>query len=221
MSSNATIEPLSALAAAARDAASNTGRQGLLALPGTVSGAALTAWRAQVAARYGEPAVKRLRAIDGFGPESLADAPTPTQRLPIGLPTALTAALVEHELGGDWLALEAPMAADAQARLPTATRLLLRALGPARVLARAGELHAALYDQGALRTTAAPTVAPGWNAVSAHAAGSALYAAPAWCLLQAFALRATVRVCLPAADVEVDCTARADADARFTVRWRP
>ncbi|MEY3013068.1 MAG: hypothetical protein RIT45_1803 [Pseudomonadota bacterium] len=205
---------LAALQEPARAAAQADGRRALLALPGTVSGVALDAWAAQVRARYGEAVVARLRSDPAFSAAALPDAPRREQRLPIGLPTALTALLVEHALAGDWLALERPMVQDALARVATPTRLILRGLGVRRLLEGLPKLHASLYAPGHLEVEADD------GSAQIRVVGSPLYAHPAWRLLQAFALRATVQLGTPAARAEIDSTAPAADVGAFLLRWR-
>lgn len=205
------MQTLPALAAAARQAASPEGRARLLALPGTIGGKALRAWEPQVRARYGAAIVDTLRAIPAFA--TLPAEPDPETRLPIGVPTALTAALVEAALAGDWLALEQPLREDATAPLGKAQRVLLRALGPQRVLAGAGAAHRGLYDRGTVEVRSEAGEAELWIR------GSALFVEPAWLLLQAFALRATVGLAAPGAQAEVTARAIAEDACHLSVDW--
>ncbi|MCB9740160.1 MAG: hypothetical protein H6747_12920 [Deltaproteobacteria bacterium] len=205
------MQTLPALAAAARQAATPYGRERLLTLPGTIGGEALRAWEPQVRARYGAAIVAALRAIPAFA--TLPADPDPATRLPIGLPTALTTVLVETALDGDWLALERPLREDATAPLGKARRVLLRALGPQKVLAGAGAAHRSLYDRGTVevRTEA--------GEADLRIRGSALFVEPAWLLLQAFALRATVGLAAPGAEVEVTARTVAEDACHLSVHW--
>lgn len=205
------MQSLPALAADARQAASPEGRGRLLALQGTIGGKAMRAWEPQVRTRYGAAVVAALRAIPAFA--TLPAEPAPESRLPIGVPTALTAALVESALAGDWLALEQPLREDATAPLGTAQRVLLRALGPQTVLARAGAAHRGLYDRGTVEVRTETGEADLWIR------GSALFVEPAWLLLQAFALRATVGLAAPGAQAEVAARAIAKDACHISVHW--
>jgi uncharacterized membrane protein YgcG len=171
----------------------------LLALPGTVAGAALHRWAPLTARRHGAATVAAIRAglrQAGFDDGALDDTPSARARLPIGLPSAVTLLLVAQAYGGRWRALQPHLREDADESVPRATRLALRWGGPAAVAPHIGRLHAGLYDVGA-----ALGALEGGGVLRVEVHGSALFCCPAWQILQLFALEALVGYCGEDVDV--------------------
>lgn len=166
--------------------------EALAALPGHVRGVVLARWAHGMRQRFGNAIIEAVRAdlrIAGFDDAALPDDPTPRSWLPIGLPTALTTALVMRAYAGEWRALAEPLHIDAVAAIPLAGKLALRVGGVRGVASQIDRIHRAAYDVG----EASALLSDG--ALRVDVRGSALFACPAWQIMQIFALGSMVRLC--------------------------
>lgn len=159
-----------------------------LALPGRCRGSVLAHWADNVRRRFGVAALARVRAGLPAWARDLPDEPPRDIWFPVGLQLHLTELVVDTCLDGDMLRLEAPLHEDIRRTLPRGTAMLVRALGPGRILARAEQIHPQLYDVGHARVRSETLGA----SVRCH--GAALFGHPSFALLQAFAHRGLVEL---------------------------
>jgi hypothetical protein len=157
------------------------------ALPGRCVGSLLRDWGLHVRRRWGEDALAAVRERAGLDAATLPDAPSLTEWVPLHYQLALTEAVADECLGGDLLALEALLHADALAARDRLLRWAIAKLGPAAALKGAGKLHPHLYDVGRVTSR----VRRGQAELAFD--GAALFGHPTWRLLQLFGQRSLLR----------------------------
>ena len=121
-------------------------------------------------------------------PALVPDAPSERNWYPVWAQLALTDAIIAECFESDPERAVPALLADAREGTGAIARGLLRALGPARVLSRAGELHPHAYDVGRVSAQVSGDQA------SLHYEGAALFAEPTWQLLCATATRGLVEL---------------------------
>ncbi|MCO4762425.1 MAG: hypothetical protein KC502_13020 [Myxococcales bacterium] len=143
---------------------------------------------------------------------ALPDAPNPGQWMAGGLQCALTDAIAMQFYDGDLQRLEAPLLEDAQRGVGRMSRLIVRGLGPARLLSKASDLHAQTWDLGEVSVTLKE------HSAVINVSGSPLFTYRTWLALQLMALKGTVS--LTGLSVETLYASRIASDrAQLTVAW--
>lgn len=184
----------------------------LLTLPGRVRGRVLGPWGENLNRRHGPNATALIRADLGVEPADLPDKPADERWLPGGLQIALTDAIADRFYGGDLRQLEAPVLEDAARPVGRVARLALRGLGPARLLEKAGALHAHTWDVGTIKAEV------GADQATLLISGCRLFTDRTWLALQLVALRGTVE--LTGRTLVTRSATRLAADrAQLHVRW--
>lgn len=184
-----------------------------LALDGRCRGVVLARWADNCRRHFGELALRRLRDRLPRWSHDLPDEPPEDAWFPVGLQLRLTELVIDELLGGDALGLEPLLRADVARSVGRATRVFLRTVGPAPVLARAKQIHPTLYDTG--RVVA--EVGQGRAAITHE--DSALFGHPTWALLQLFAHRGFVEL-TGRAVVRATATTTGEHATRIDIAWR-
>jgi hypothetical protein len=159
-----------------------------LALPGRCRGSVLAHWEEHARRRFGGAAVARVRAGLPSWARDLPSHPPGDAWFPVGLQLRLTELIVDECLDGDMLRLEPALHEDVRRTLPRGTAMLMRALGPGRILARAEQIHPQLYDVGRARARSET------GGASIRCEGAQLFGHPSFVLLQMFAQRGLVEL---------------------------
>ncbi len=180
--------------------------------PGRVRGSALGPWAANLNRRHGPDAAAAIRARLGVDVATLPDAPTAETWLAGALQLAATDAIVAAHYGGDLVALEPSLLDDVRRNVGRVSRLVLRGLGPTRLLSNTAKLHDSSWDIGA----ASASVTPGSATILVQ--GSPLFTYRTWLALQLMALRAAIE--LTGREVHTRHVTRLATDrAQIDVRW--
>jgi hypothetical protein len=183
-----------------------------LALPGRCRGSVLAHWADNVRRRFGASALARVRAGLPTWAHDLPDDPPREAWFPVGLQLYLTELVVDECLGGDMLRLESPLHEDIRRSLPRGVALLMRTLGPSRILGGAEQIHPQLYDVGRAYARSES------HRASIRCEGAKLFGHPSFVLLQVFAQRGFVE--LTGRRVHTLCTSCPSEDAlAIDVRW--
>jgi hypothetical protein len=155
----------------------------VLALQGRCRGSLLRAWADNVRRRFGDDAVRLVR--EELGPLSplLPDDPDAGAWLPVAAQIRATDVIIDRLLGGDAAAIEPLLHEDTERARDRALSWVVRHVGPAVVLRRAGALHPHLYDVG--RVTAS---ARGGRATIGYS-DAELFENPTFRVLQALGVR--------------------------------
>ena len=203
-------EPLTLADLAAEGAASHAA---LAARPGQARGSVLGPWAENLNRRYGPDAAAAIRAQLGVDLATLPDAPLAEQWISGALQIATTDAIIATHYADDLLGLEAPLIEDVGRKVGRMARVMLRGLGPARLLSKAEKLHSYTWDIGAVSTTVTA------NSATLVVHGSPLFTYRTWLALQLMALRGAVE--LTGRTVQSRHVMRLAEDrAQLYVRWR-
>jgi len=180
-----------------------------------IRGAALKDWGAHVRRRRGHAAVPRIRELTGITPAMLPDEPDVQGWYPSWFQVALTDAIVQEYLGGDYLALEDLLFEDATRRRQKVVRWVAGKIGPAVVFKKAPQGHRDMYSQGAVHTTV------GRRDATVTWTGARLYANPTWRMLQMMAVRLMMRVMKRSVSVLEGSELSTGQDGfRLRIEWR-
>jgi hypothetical protein len=156
----------------------------LAELPGKIRGDLVGAWGDNVTRRFGAAALGRVRARVPALPTSC----TKDDWLPAGAQVAVTEAIVDDCLGGEWAALYPCLVDDVKLGVGRVKLLAVRAIGAVRALRMSPGIAAKVYDRG----TVTADVSPG-RALLAFA-GHPLFANQSWRLLQLYATRSLLEL---------------------------
>ena len=156
--------------------------QDFAGLSGRCRGDLLGPWGTNVTRRFGAPGLARVRAR--LGPlADLAPVLTAKDWVPIHAQLAVTEAIVDELLGGDWLALGPLLVEDTRAGLGRIQLTLLRAMGAGNAFKLTSRAVAQVYETGS-----ATADVHGTHARLAFT-GNAVFAHPRWRLMQLYAMR--------------------------------
>ena len=155
----------------------------LRAVPGRCRGDLLGPWGQNVARRYGDAAVARVRARLAPPLDRIDPVLTKKDWVPAHAQIAVTEAIVDELLGGDLRALYPLLVEDTRGALGRVELALLRSLGPARALALGPRTFRKVHERGELAVEVT-----GRRARLAFT-GNPLFAHPSWRLLQLHAQR--------------------------------
>ena len=198
---------LEALAAESRRPATE-----LYALPGRIRGTAFGAWATNLDRRHGPGSADAVRAQLGVDRTTLPDNPSADTWIAGGLQASLTDTIATTFYGGNLCALEGPVLEDVNRDVSRVAKLVLRGLGPGRLLTKAPSLHDHSWDIGSLSTTVTS------EAAVLTIGGSPLFTYRTWLALQLMALRAALEL-TGRTLVERSATRIADDRAQLRVRW--
>lgn len=150
--------------------------------PGRSRGDLIGPWATNVARRFGDAAVARVRQRLAPPLDRIASVLGADDWLPVSAQILLTEAIVDECLGGDLRRLQAPLVEDTRAGLGRMRLLALRALGPGRALALAQRDFSKVHERGTVEVELGPG--------RAHLVfrGTPLFTHPTWRLLQLYAM---------------------------------
>lgn len=161
-------------------------RTGLEGLTGRCRGDLLGPWGENVTKRFGAEGLARVRRRLGF---ELAPVLTAKDWVPIHAQLAVTEAIVDELLHGDWLALGPLLIEDTRAGVGRIQLGLLRAMGPGNAFKLTSKTFAQVYDRGS-----GAAVVSGKSA-RLEFSGNAVFAHPRWQLMQLYAMNTMLALC--------------------------
>ncbi|MDX2089098.1 MAG: hypothetical protein SFX73_14670 [Kofleriaceae bacterium] len=139
-------------------------------------------WAPNVARRFGDAAVTRVRHRLPPPLAGIAGVLGADDWLPVGAQLLLTEAIADECLGGNLRGLQAPILEDTRAGLGRMRLLALRALGPGRAIAIAQRDFPKVHERGAVE------VELGTHRALLVFRGTPLFLHPTWRLLQLYGL---------------------------------
>ena len=172
-------------------------RQGFEGLTGRVRGDLLGPWGDNVVKRFGADGLARVRTRLGF---DLAPVLTAKDWVPIHAQLAVTEAIVDELLGGDWLRLGPLLIEDTRVGVGRIQLGLLRAMGPGNAFKLTSKTFAAVYDRGAA------TAVVEKKSARLSFTGNAVFAHPRWRLMQLYAMNTMLALCNTAGELSGEDT---------------
>jgi hypothetical protein len=158
-------------------------RARLAALPGRCRGDLLGPWGQNLAKRFGADAVTRVRARLPAPLAQVGAVLSSDDWVPVYTQVAVTEAIVDEFLGGDFVALYPLLIEDTRASLNRVYRLLARSLGVGRAIKIVPKPFRKVYERGTAE------VAVDGRTARLSFGGNALFANPTWRVLQLYAVR--------------------------------
>lgn len=180
---------------------------------GRCRGRALAGWARTCRRHFGERGLRRLRDAGGPLIADLPEEPPKDAWFPVGVQLTLTDALLDTLLDGDPRGLEDLLRSELERALGRVQRVLLRGLGPAAILRRAGVIHRQTYDFGEARAEVRRAGA------TVMMSGPATVQDPTWQLLQLVGLRLMVTL-TGRALVDARAHELPDGGVELRVAWR-
>ena len=178
-----------------------------------VRGHLLKDWGLHVQRRRGLEAVARVRQLTGIRPPDLPDQPRLDAWYPSRYQIALTDAIVQEYLDGDYLALEDLLFADATRKRERVVRWIAARVGPATAFKRAPAGHREVYSRGVMDA----------QVKRGHATlmwrGALVFENPTWQMLQMMAMRLMMRV-MKRRLITLEGTTPSSESFEINVAWR-
>lgn len=157
-------------------------------LPARCNGTLMGKWGANLERRFGPRAALDIVEALGSDAEGLKLNPSKRDWIPVSAQLRASELIVTRHYEGSWSALYPAVAEDARRGSNRAALLLLRKLGPAKVLGFAPRAFPKLYDRGALDAEVRPQSA----VLCFH--GARFFEHPTWQVLQVFAQRVLIEL---------------------------
>ena len=176
----------------------------LAGLPGRCRGDLLGPWGTNLARRFGDDAVARVRRRLSPPLDRIEPVLTARDWVPAHAQVALTEAIVDEHLGGDIGALYPLVLEDTRAGVGRVHLALVRTLGPARAFALAPRTLRKVHERGAV------VVAVDGRRARLVFSGHPLFGHPSWRLLQLYAQRILLELAGTPGDAIGEDTGRTD-----------
>jgi len=161
------------------------GRGSLL---GHCNGTLMASWGENLTRRFGPNAASDLLVALGPDAAGLMLAPSKRDWIPVVAQLRVTELIVERHFAGSWSALYPALAEDTRRGSGRVALLLLRKLGPAKVLGYAPRSFSKLYDRGVVEAEVSERRA------TLRLSGAEFFGLRSWQLLQVFGQRVLIEL---------------------------